>query len=132
MPVIDTSFLIDLQRGHPSADEALEKLAALREPMIVTSQVATEYLSGVEERPISLHMIEASFRLSFPTREHVLEAARIAREALDRGEFPGWDDLDTATAAHLEATFVVTANPRHFLALGCRVWDYRNEAEPPA
>lgn len=108
------------------------KLVALREPLIVTSQVAIEYLSGVEDRTVGLHMLESGFDLTFPTREHVLEAARLARVALDRGEFPGWDNLDAATAARLEATYVVTANPRHFRALGCATWDYRSEPEPPA
>jgi len=38
----------------------------------------------------------------------------------------------TAVAARLADTFVVTANPRQFTALGCLAWDYRNEPEPPA
>lgn len=132
MPVLDTSFFIDLERGLPRAAAALELLAATGEDLIVTSQAATEYLSGVEDRAVALHMLESGFTLSLPSREHILEAARVAREAFDKGVFPGWDDLESATTALLEATYVVTANPKHFVALGVRVWDYRNEPAPRA
>lgn len=125
MPVLDTSFLIDLERGDPDAEAVLERLAADAEPLIVPAQVAIEYLSGIEDRTVGLHMIDSSFLLSEVTREQVLEAARIAREAIGRGEFPGWADVQVAAVAILEATPVVTANPRHFRALGCEATEYR-------
>lgn len=78
MPVFDTSFLIDLQRGHPRVDAALAKLVALREPLIVTSQVATEYLSGVEDRAVALHMIESGFHLA--PRASTCSRQRASRE----------------------------------------------------
>lgn len=132
MPVLDTSLLIDLQRGEPAAEAALRSLAAERVSLFVPAQVALEYLSGLEEEIVGLHMLQSSYDVVAFAGEHVLEGARLARDARLRGVFPGWPDVQIAALARLEDTYVVTSNPRHFAALGCAVWDPRSGAPPPA
>ena len=132
MAVLDSSFLIDLERRTPEAMEALDRLVTEEESLLVAPQAAIEYLSGIEDRATALRVLEESFVMVALERDHVLEAARLARDAFGAGSFPGWADAQIVAAAVLEATFVVTADPKRFRALGVPVWDYRREAKPPA
>ena len=99
-----------------------------KEPLILPYQAAAEYLAGVDDAVAGLHGLVSSFALSRPSEAHILEAARLAGSLRRR---PPWGDIHIAAVALLESTYVLTANPKDFAALGCRVWDYRNQAKAP-
>ena len=130
MPVLDTTFLIDLQRGNERARSLLEAMAEAGEDMVVPAQVAVEFLSGVRDPVAALRRLEAAFTLAPADRDHALVAAGLAREARARGAFPGWADVNVAAHARLEATFVLTANAKHYAELGVDHWDYRKAKAP--
>lgn len=132
MAVLDASFLMDLERGLPSARGALDRLVQAEEPLLVPAQAAIEFLAGVGDQPTALHRLEAAYVVRELDRAGLLEAARLAREAFGRGAFPGWADAQIGALASLEATFVVTADVAAFRRLGSPVWDYRREREPPS
>lgn len=131
MPVLDASFLIDVERRRPPALQAYERLLEAGERLLVPAQVATEFLAGLEDEVAGLHQLEAAFAVVPFGRTQLLEAARLARFARQRGEFPGWADAQVAALAVLEQTFVVSTNALHFAALGVPCWDYRQRKEPP-
>lgn len=131
MPVLDTSFLIDLERRREHALAALERMLRDGEPLLVPAQVAVEYLAGLEDPLAGLYGLEASFAVVPFGRAQLLEAARLARGAMRRGAFPGWGDAQVAALAALERTYVVGADAAHFEALGVPCWDTRTRDGPP-
>lgn len=126
MAVLDTSFLIDLDESVAEALAALKILAQAE--ILLPFQTASEYLAGVEDPYAALQALEASYTLLRPDSLHLLECARIAHGLRRR---PPWGDIHIAAVAQLEGTYVVTADAKGFRALGCAVWDYRNDAKPP-
>lgn len=132
MTVLDTSYLIDLERGNDAALTALDTMVNNRDPMRVPAQAATEYVTGFEDPVANLHDLQASYQLVPYHREHILETARIARKALLQGTFPGWPGCHIASAAILYGEPIATANRAHYDALGCKVWAYREDIEPPS
>ena len=130
VPVLDTTFLIDLQRGRERALHVLEAMLDAEEDLVVPAQVAVEFLSGVKDQAVALRRLEAAFTFAPADRDHALVAAELAREARARGAFPGWSDVNVAAHARLESTYVVTANAKHFREMGCDHWDY-TKAEAP-
>lgn len=132
MPVLDASFLIDLERRLPVAQDALRRLVASRETLHVPAQAAIEFLHGQEDQVRALHRLEEAFRLVETNRATIMETAFLTRQARRNGFPPQWEDAQIAAVASLEQTFVVTANPRHFEQLAVPCWDYRNEPEPPS
>lgn len=99
------------------------------EDLLVPYQTACEYLAGMEDPVAELQGLAASYTLVAPTAAHVLEVAQLVRRI--GGRRPRWGDVHIAAAAHLEGTYVLTANPKDFAVLGCRVWDYRKRAKAP-
>ena len=132
MPVLDTSFLIDVQHQAPTAQDALRHLRENGDALLVPAQAAIEFLHGFEDQVRALHRLEESFRLVELDRETILETAFLSRQARRNGFPPQWEDAQIAAVASLEQTYVVTANPRHFEQLSVPCWDYRMEPEPPA
>lgn len=132
MPVVDTTFLIDLDHGRDPALAAFHVLLEDQADLLVPAQAAIEYLSGFADPVANLRDLERSFHLVEADRQHVLEAAGIAREAIDGGDFPGWPDARIAATAILEGEEILTADPDDFRVFGCEVWDYRNEVREPA
>lgn len=130
MAVLDTSLLIDLERGQSSARKALDWLLARDEPLLVPAQVAIEYLAGVDDPVQGLHRLNSSFAVVGVGQEQILEASRVGRRALVEGHRPGWGDLQIAALALLEGSLIVTADPASFRKLRCQVWDYRVEKAP--
>ncbi len=129
MPVLDTSFLIDLDRRRSEAIDALNRLKGT--DLIVPAQAATEFIAGYDDPLAALSVLQASFRLVLPDEDLLVMAAQIRQRARDDGKRPAWGDVHIAAATHLSATYIVTADKRHFRALDCRLWDYRNEDSPP-
>jgi predicted nucleic acid-binding protein len=131
MAVLDTSFLIDVERRKTRALAAYDRLVDDAVPLLVPAQVAAEYLAGLQDDVAGLHQLEASFAVIPFGRVQLLEAARIARAAFAHGTFAGWADAQVAALAVLEQTFVVSADRAHFEQFGVPCWDYRREANPP-
>lgn len=129
--IVDASFLIDLDRGADAALAALHTLTEDRTPMRIPAPAASEFLAGVEDPIANLHDLETSFSLLDLDRDHVLETALVAARSIAEGRFPGWTDAQIGAAARLFGEEILTGNPAHFEALGCEVWDYRNEARHP-
>lgn len=132
MPVLDTSFLIDVERRRKPAIAALEKLVESGESLLVPAPAAAEYLAGLKDEVAGLHQLEVAFAVVPFGRTQLLEVARLARRAFGEGTFPGWVDVQVAALAVLENTYVVTADPAHFEQLGVPCWDHRREREPPS
>lgn len=112
--------------GLEAAKRALRRVE--NDDLLVPYQTACEYLAGMEDPVAELQGLAASYTLVAPTAAHVLEVAQLVRRI---GGRPRWGDVHIAAAAHLEGTYILTANPKDFAALGCRVWDYRNQAKAP-
>lgn len=132
MGVLDTSFLIDLERGMDAARNALDAMVADGEPLLLPAIVASEYIAGrrEDERLTTWHALDGSYTVVFPEAKHVIEAARLAWTAQRSGQMPGWSDAQIAAVAMFEGTYVVTGDVRHFQALGCGWWDYRTDDAP--
>lgn len=131
MPVLDATFLIDVEHRRTDAVRALRRLLSNDEALLVPAQTAAEFAAGREDEVAALADVEGSFAIVAFGPRHILEAARLARAAYRRGRFPGWPDIHVAAVAALEGTFVVTADAKNFRPMGCAVWDYRRDAEPP-
>jgi predicted nucleic acid-binding protein len=127
MAVLDTSLLIDLERGRDAPQAAFHHLVERRAPMRVPAQVAIEYIAGYEDPVANLHDLETSFEVGHPDRDALLETARVARQVFEEGVFPGWADARIAASAILAGEEVVSRHPEDFEALGCSVWDYTDE-----
>lgn len=129
--ILDASFLLDLERGVDGALAALHTMVEAREPMRVPAQAASEYIAGTEDPVANLNDLEQSYIVLDHGRAHIVETAQLAARSMAEGTFPGWTDAQIAAVAVLAGEEIVTGDPRHFQALGCRVWDYRNEARDP-
>lgn len=128
--MLDSTFLIDLERGREEALAVLDLLVERDAPLVVPPQAAAEVLAGRADAVAGLADIERSFEVLSLGRDEILQTARLARTALADGTFPGWADTQIAAHARLADDVVVTEDVDHFRALGCRVWDYPNDAEP--
>ncbi|MFO1533348.1 MAG: type II toxin-antitoxin system VapC family toxin [Thermoplasmatota archaeon] len=73
----------------------------------------------------TLAALSASYTIVLPDEVHLLEVARVRKEALAQGRRAHWGDIYIGAVAVLQATPVVTANGADFRALGCQVLDYR-------
>lgn len=132
LPVLDTTFLIDLQREPRRTGPILERLVDEGDVLLVPLQVAVEYCAGCKEPARAFHDLGLAYTLVAFDEEHARRAAELAQRALLAGTLPGWADVQVAAVALLHGTYVVTRNARHFRdGLGVRVWDYRAEGEPP-
>lgn len=122
--VLDTSFLVDLSRRRPDAVAHLERLAAQHETLLVPTVVAAEYLAGSRDPASDLEALRSAAHVLDFTLEDARAAAALAREALERGSFPGWiDALIAGFAASRGGLPLVTADTRHFP--GTQVQPYR-------
>jgi predicted nucleic acid-binding protein len=132
MPVLDATFLIDLQRRPTETEPLLRVAMAMGEDLVVPAQVAIEYASGEVDTLVAFQALARDFKIH-PCDDAIIPvAARLAREARTRGAFPGWADSQIAATAVLEDMVIITRNPRHFeTAFGLAVWDYSRAKEPP-
>lgn len=123
MPVLDATFLIDLERDPARFQELLLSIA-MDEDLVVPAQAAIEFASGTTDPAEALRKIRDGFSFLPLDEEVSLEAARLAKRAWQAGIFPGWPDVQiAATASHLGMA-VVTRNERHFKAMGVEVMAY--------
>lgn len=128
MPVLDATYLVDLQRipdaMAPVVDRLVERAADRIEDLLVPYPAAVEFASGAKDPAEAFRLLESSYDVVPLTRDLAVEAARIGRDARAAGHRPGWHDVEIAAVARHHGMEVVTRNVRHFAPLGCRVWDY--------
>lgn len=117
MPVVaDSSFLVDIERGHAGARALLERLAEEGTTVLIPTIVIAEYLAGVDQgvaRERALLLAASGEVIDF-TLEDARAAAEVARTTIGEGLFPGWSDAFIAGIGRSRHAPVVTGNPRHF------------------
>ena len=115
--IVDTSFLIDLERHDSGAEALLATLHADSEDLIVPAVVAAEYLVGARDIERRLERLEGSTRILDFTRDDAVHSARLGQMLFADGSFPGWNDLLIAgMAERLGDLPIVTRNRRNFPA----------------
>lgn len=113
--VLDTTFLVDLEREVAGARDLFEEFVERGERFVVPTVVAAEYLGGSRDPEADRERLEASVSVLDFTLDDALAAAAVGRETLARGDFPGWTDALIAGFARNRGDLpVVTANPEHF------------------
>jgi predicted nucleic acid-binding protein len=128
--ILDTTLLIDYANGRPGAGEALERLFAEGDDLLICDAVVAEALSrgsDAERRAISTLIDAVEYVATDPA------AARWAGEARRRGDRASPRHLGDALIAGVAWSFgatVVTRNPDDFVRMGVPVLAY--EADAPA
>lgn len=101
MAVLDTTFLVAIEKAQPGALARYEELAEGREPVRLPAAAWTEYLSGFppRDRDEARETLEAGVRFEPFTRRLADEAARMQSELMRSGDPLGWHDLQVAATA---------------------------------
>jgi predicted nucleic acid-binding protein len=99
--VLDTSFLIALERDVVTAWGRMDALQTARSPLRVPAAVWVEYLFPMApaERSRAVGVLEASVTFEPFTRALADEAARLQNVLREAGTLLGWHDLQVATTA---------------------------------
>lgn len=112
--ILDTTFLIDLGRGHAGARQRFDAMVANGETLVVPAVALVEYLAGFEDDAATLDSLSSACRLLDFTVDDARRASRIVRRGFETGRFPGWNDAFIGASARRLGMSVVTRNPRHF------------------
>lgn len=124
MPVLDTTYLLDLE-DHPEGLRSFhDDLASGGEDLVVPAQVAIEYAAGLEDPAEGLRRLREAFTFVPADEAVALQAALLAQEAFARGAFPGWPDIQIAATARWLGMAVVTGDRKHFEPLGIMIIPY--------
>lgn len=116
--LLDTSFLIDLQREFAGArSRGAQKflLQHATETAWISLPTWMEFAEGYEDgREEACRLFLARFRLIAPDQEIAWRASRIARLLRSAGAIIGDHDVWIAATALEKNIPLVTHNPRHF------------------
>lgn len=118
MAVLDTTFLIDLERGSVPAQRRLRILESDSAPLRIPAAVWIEYLAGltVPQKAVARGWLEAGASFQPVTREIAEEAVRLHGSLARAGSRLSWHDLQVAaTASHLREPLVT--NDANFRSL---------------
>lgn len=99
MPVLDTSFLIDVEHGVTAAVERLKELAERRQPLLVPAIVALEFAAGSKDPRRAWEVFRQAYVVVDLTDALAERASLLARTAVRKGVFPGWSDTQVAATA---------------------------------
>lgn len=130
MPILDASFLIDVERGVPRATQILQAMVDAEEELLVPGQVAIEFASGRDSPPTALKRLVRAFVILDLDLATIQAAAEIGRASRASGTFAGWADTQIAASAKTHATWVLTADGRDFARMRVDHWDYRTGDGP--
>jgi predicted nucleic acid-binding protein len=111
MTVLDSSFLIEVERGTGPAMSLLRELETQADALRIPAAAWAEYLStyAPTRRGKAVRELEASSTLEAFAREMADEAARLQSELMREGRGLAWHDLQVAaTALYLRETLVTT------------------------
>lgn len=129
MPVLDTTALIDAQHNVPIAVAALRQLAG--KDLHVPPVVAAEFLTSMTDPGHDLQVLQKAYSIPATDAAWILAAASLRRELHQQVRPFRVPDMWVAAWARLLKTYVVTANARHYRAMGVLAWHYPSEAKPP-
>ena len=130
MPILDASFMIDVQRDVPGAVAILNAMVDADEELLVPAQVAIEFMAGVPDATHAWKRITAAFSILDLDREQMIAAAELGRTTRAEGTFAGWADVQIAAAARMQSTWVLTADGTDFARMRVDHWDYRRGKGP--
>jgi len=112
--ILDSTFLIDLDRNVPAATNLLGNLLQWGRPLRIPSVVLMEVAAGAKDPAKAAADLRGAF-LVHPFDEALAEeGARQASHLLRRGRFPGWTDIVIAVTALQLGEELVTRDERHF------------------
>ncbi len=115
MAIADTSFLIDLGNGKPTAVDLARKMQGNGEGIIVTSISLFEFAAGspagIEEK--RKKFLEAFDLMEFK-REHAEKGGEIYGSLKRQGKDIGAIDSEIAGVALAEKQALITSNAKHF------------------
>lgn len=119
MAVLDTNFLVALERGEA---RAVDWLGEHRDQEhFVPDFVAVEYLTGHSAQEEALDVLDASFTIAHGNLAWIRSSVVLRKALRKKGlRFRSPDFWIAAWAHHLQ-TSVVTRNARHFEGLGVPV-----------
>lgn len=113
--VVDTSFLIDVDRGQKGAMTAWRSIVESGESLFLPVPVFVEFVAGTRNPEIAANHLRGAAHLLIMGEAEAVAAAAIARRALKDGKFPGWMDILIAACAKERGDLeIITANPEHF------------------
>lgn len=114
MVVLDTTFLIDLERGSEGAHEAYKGLIERRKPVRLPAAAWTEYLSGFPplDRDAARDRLEGGVRFEPFSRRLADAASRLQFELMRAGEPLGWHDLQIAVTALEYEEVLLSSDPQ--------------------
>lgn len=110
MAVLDTSFLIALDRGETRAQDLLRRLNEDGEPLLVPAAVRVEYLCGLREetRERAARLLDRATGLAPMDPTTVDRAVLLQAELMAQGRRLGWHDLQVAAMAMQSHDVLVT------------------------
>lgn len=118
MPALDATVLIDADRNDPSLRKQIEVSVQEEEALVVPIQAAIEYCTGRKDPAAGMRKLRGSFWVVICDEEIALEASRLAQQAIGKGRFPGWSEVQIAATARMLGMSVLTRNVRHYEDLG--------------
>lgn len=124
MPALDATVLIDADRKDPDLQDRIKQYIENEDPLIVPIQAAIEYSTGRKDPAAGMRRLRQSFWVVECDHEIALEAARLAKQSIEKGRFPGWADVQIAATARVLGVSVLTRNIRHYADLEVRTETY--------
>lgn len=113
--VVDTSFLIDYDRGDEDAERMLDKLVDGGEALIIPTIVAAEFLTGMADPEVALAGLANAADVQDFSAHDAVATALVARKLIKKGVFPGWTDAMIAGFAKARGDLpILTGDPKHF------------------
>jgi predicted nucleic acid-binding protein len=132
MVVADTSFLVDVLRGHSPAVQLLEELEAAREPIQIPAVALFELHRGLafaeihEDERAQIEDVLGSKPILTLDREAAIAGGGVDGELDAAGEPIDPEDSMIAAIARSAGKAVVTANGDHFARVpGLELLEYR-------
>lgn len=114
MAVLDTCFLIALDKQDPKAVALAKRLSESQEPLVVPAAVWAEYLSGLPAayRSARARSLAAVAEVAAFDRHLADHLADLQGELMRRGEPIGWHDGQVAATALARRDALVTTDRR--------------------
>lgn len=110
MVVLDTTFLIALERGEKAAQRVYDDLTASGQAIRVPAAVWVEYLAPMDAsvRRKARAMLDGAVIFEPFDREAADEAVDLQHELLAAGRRLGWHDVQVASTARLKREPIVS------------------------
>jgi len=114
MAVIDTTFLVALEKGSPAAKALNAEIRSSGQARRIPAAVWVEYLTGFPpmDRDNGQRALEGGGTFEAFTRNLADEAARLQFDLLRAGEPLAWHDLQIATTALHYGEPLITSDAR--------------------